>query len=277
MTCELLVPIIAFIHIKKTAGKAIKHIMRREFGMRHCDVKRWQRSDPYFSATDLIRLSRVYPRLASIAGHSIKPHSDLREAAPNLRYYTFLREPIARSISQFQYRVKMKRSVRGSFEEWICDPSYHNLQVQSLVGAPDLDRALRLLEQEIDFVGLTEWLDESLALMKQALALPDIDLSSNRVNAAKEHSIRDKLRNDPRCLKLLREANALDIALYNHVKDVIYPRQRALFSAGVAAGSESRGRTRYSAQWYVNASYRQLVYKPVVWAYRTVHPIHHSG
>jgi hypothetical protein len=269
--------VIAFIHIKKTAGKAIKHIMRRELGLGHCDVKRWQPGDPCFSAADLARLRRIYPRLASIAGHSIKPYSDLRAAQPDLDYYTFLREPIARSISQYQYRVEMKRSVEGSFEEWIRNPSYHNLQVQTLAGAPDLDRALQLLEHEIDFVGLSERLDESLALMKRALALPDIDLSSDRVNAAKDHSIRDKLRNDPHCLELLHEANALDIALYNHVKEVIYPRQQALFGAGIAAGGKSLGRKRYSAQWYLNAGYRQLVYKPLVWTYRTTYRFRHSG
>lgn len=261
-------PVIAFIHIKKTAGKTVKHIMRRELGLTHCDVKRWRRSDECFDAAGLRRLRRVYPRLRSIAGHSIKPYSDLKEFYPDLKYYTFLREPIARSISQYQYHMRMGRSVKGSFEEWIRDPAYHNLQVHSIAGAADLERALRLLESEVDFVGLTERLDESLALMKRALDLPDIDLSSGRINAAKDNSIRDSILADPLRVALLREANELDLELYEYAKSVIYERQKNDFGNVTEIHYDGASWKRYSLPYCLNTVYREAVYKPVIWAYR---------
>lgn len=259
---------IAFIHIKKTAGKTIKHIMRRELGLAHCDVKRWRRSDEFFDAADLRRLRHVYPRLKSIAGHSIKPYSDLKEFYPDLKYYTFLREPVGRSISQYQYHMRMGRSVKGSFEEWIRDPEYHNLQVRAIAGAADLERALRLLKSDIDFVGLTERLDESLALMKRSLDLPDIDLSSGRVNAAKDNSIRDRILADPRRVALLREANELDLKLYEYAKNVIYERQKNDFSSVTGIHRDGTSWRRYSLPYCLNTIYREMVYKPIIWTYR---------
>lgn len=47
---------IALIHIKKTAGKTFKHIMRCEFGVAHCDVKRWRPLADVFSAFDPARM-----------------------------------------------------------------------------------------------------------------------------------------------------------------------------------------------------------------------------
>jgi hypothetical protein len=264
--------LIAFVHIKKTAGKTVKHIMRRELGIRHCDVKRWRQTDHCLDAAGLRRLRRVYPGLISIAGHSIKAYSDLKQAEPKLAYYTFLRDPVRRTVSQYQYRVKMGRSRPGSFEQWIRDPANRDLQVQTLANGRDRDRALEILEHDIAFVGLMEHLDESLALMRPALNLPDIDLSPDRVNAAGDNTLRDKLLGDPHSLELLQKANELDLQLYEYAKNVIYPRQRARFPEAIRDVQTRPGNghgQRRSVQYFLNGAYRHLVYKPIVWTYRT--------
>lgn len=263
--------VIAFVHIEKTAGKAVRHQLRREFGIKHCDVKRWRKDADYFSAAGLRRLLRVYPALRSIAGHSIKAYSDLKTGFPDLRYYTFLRDPIRRCISHYQYRVNLG-SIKCSFEDWIRDEANHNWQVRTLVGVPDLDRALRMIEHDISFVGLQERLDESLALMSQALHLDKaIGLASERVNAAKNNRIRDKIIGDTRNLRLLQKANELDIELYRYVETVIYPRQQKAYGGMSERFAKASGRgfwSRYGQGYCSNAAYRALIYKPVVWLYR---------
>lgn len=272
-------PIIALVHVKKTAGQTIKHLLRRELGVTHCDVKRWRHNAPFFDADDLHRLLWVYPRLRSIAGHSIKPYSDLETAFPDIRYYTFLRDPIRRAVSQFQHRTHLG-TIDMPFEDWIRDPKYHDWQVSSLAGVPDLDRALHMLDK-MSFVGLQERFHESLLLMQRALGLADVDLSPVRVNAAKDNSIRDEILSNERNLELLHEANRLDLELYRHAREVIYPRQQAALSPGhppaAAAPSASRTVRRYSRRYCSNVAYRTLVYKPIVWMYRTGTPKHPSG
>ncbi|MDN5850209.1 MAG: sulfotransferase family 2 domain-containing protein [Nitrococcus sp.] len=261
--------VIAFVHIEKTAGKAIKHQLRRALGLGHCDVKRWREDADYFSAADLRRLLWVYPRLCSIAGHSIKAYSDLKAGFSSLQYYTFLRDPIQRSISHYQYRMNLG-SINCSFEDWIRDESNHDWQVRTLAGAPDLERALDMLDHDISFIGLQERLDESLALMHRALNLNHvISSASERVNAAKSSSIRDEILRDTRNLRLLQRANRLDIELYRYAETVIYPRQqRAFGSAPENLRNASSFWSRYSHGYCSNVIYRELVYKPIVWLYR---------
>lgn len=263
--------IIAFIHIKKTAGKTVKHIMRRELGLRHCDVKRWHRDDEYLDAAGLRRLRRVYPWVRSIAGHSIKPYSDLKRSAPDLKYYTFLRDPIRRTLSQYQYEVQQGRRKDGQFEQWIRDPANHDAQVRTLAGAPDLEKAKALLRDEIAYVGLMEQLHESLAMMLPALGLPAIDYSPDTVNSARDNLIRDRILADPKLMALVEQANRLDLQLYAFVKNEIYPRQQQRFAAALAdinSLTKARSGQSYSGQFYLNVTYRQLVYKPVIWLYR---------
>lgn len=263
--------VIAFVHIEKTAGKAIKHQLRRELGIRHCDVKRWRKNADYFSAADLRRLLRIYPRLRSIAGHSIKAYSDLKADFPDLQYYTFLRDPIQRSISHYQYRINLG-SINCSFEDWIRDEANHNWQVRTLVGASDLDQALHMIEHDISFIGLQERLDESLFLMNRALNLNQVSSTgSARVNAAKNNNIRDKIVGDTRNLRLLQTANQLDIELYRYAETVVYPRQQKTFGYAPESLKKARGShfwNRYGQSYCSNAVYRALVYKPVVWLYR---------
>lgn len=263
--------IIAFVHIEKTAGKAVKHQLRRELGIGHCDVKRWRKDADYFSAADLRRLLRVYPWLHSIAGHSIKAYSDLKTDFPNLQYYTFLRDPIQRSISHYQYRINLG-SIKCPFEDWIRDESNHNWQVRTLAGVPDLDRALHMIEHDISFIGLQERLDESLLLMNRALNLNQVmSAASEHVNASKNNEIRNNIIKNTDNLRLLQKANQLDIELYRYAEAVIYPRQQNTFGsapAGIIKTGGKRFWKRYGQGYCSNVVYRELVYKPIVWLCR---------
>lgn len=263
---------IALIHIKKTAGKTLKHILRCEYGSGHCDVKRWRPTDECFSGDDLVRLQRLFPHLKSIAGHSIRSTSDMQAAVPTLRYYTFLRDPIKRCISQYQYSVHQGRCAPDSFEYWIEEPRYRNVLTQSLAGCQDSDAAIDQIAQHIAFVGLMERFDESLGLMQPILGLPRFTPLQRRVNAASDHTIRDAILADDKAMMAVRRANAEDIRVFDYVQREVFPRQQKAAARSQVAvdGRASAGLSprQFNAHFLANGLYRYLVYKPAVTGYR---------
>lgn len=263
---------IALIHIKKTAGKTVKHIMRCEYGVAHCDVKRWSPGNEVFSAADLKRVMQINPWLASIAGHSIRSHSDLKDAVADLRYYTFLRDPIKRTLSQYQYSVAQGRCREGRFFDWITRDEFRDVQTNVLAGTPDADAAIEALEKDIAFVGLTERFDESLALMQQALELRRFTPLHKRVNAASNQRIRDAIAGDAKAMAAIHEANRQDARVLAYVVDELFPRQQRCASRAQVGpdGRPTTGRAprQYNARFVTNGLYRYLCYKPAVAAWK---------
>lgn len=265
---------IALIHIKKTAGKTLKHIMRCEYGSAHCDVKRWHSDDVCFSGADLTRLRRLVPHLRSIAGHSVRSTSDMRDVEPALRYYTFLRDPIARCVSQYQYSVQQGRCAPGSFAAWIAEPQHRNVQTQSLAGCQDAEAAITQIGDHIDFVGLMERFDESLALMQPILVLPRFAPLLRRVNAASDHAIRDALLADDKAMATVRAANTLDLQVFEYVQREVFLRQQQEASRTQVAvdglASPRISARQFNTRFASNGLYRYLIYKPAVAGYRVL-------
>ena len=100
-------PTCAFVHIPKTGGTTLKHILRRSFRTRHFDGRLLDHQPALCSnrkligAADYRHLGWIGKRVHSFAGHGIRPYSDLADAVPQLQYYTFLRDPMRRTISAF--------------------------------------------------------------------------------------------------------------------------------------------------------------------------------
>src|SRR4051812_23107070 len=87
--------VLVFIHINKTAGRTMRYILRSSYGPRHCEAEPWAgRHGGPFSAADLRRVRRIYPDLASIAGHAVTGYADLDADEADLRYFAFLRDPL---------------------------------------------------------------------------------------------------------------------------------------------------------------------------------------
>lgn len=219
--------LLVFIHINKTAGTTLRYILRSSYGVRHCDVEPWHGpwTDPPFSTSDLQRVRRLYPRLASIAGHRISGHVDLEEAGTDLRYVTFLREPIALCASRFQYRLDHRGRTDLSFEEWIQKDWARNAQTQRIGGTPAANDAISAIVRKNMFVGLTEAFDESMILL-QGLRAPDLDIRYAPVNVAKSSHIAKDLLASEDTRRLLVDANRADLELYEHVKQELFPAQQ---------------------------------------------------
>lgn len=215
---------LVFIHINKTAGRTVRWILRSSYGMRHCEAEPWHgSSNGPFSAADLRRLRRIYPRMASLAGHRVTGYADLDSVATDLRYFTFVRDPVKLTASRFQYHVDYRNKPGLVFEEWLEREWLRNPQTKQIGGGPDVEAALRAIERKDIFVGLTEHFDESLVLLKN-LRAPDLDTAYTPVNVAKRGTLAKELLADRKTREAIAEANAADVALYEHVRSELYPR-----------------------------------------------------
>ncbi len=219
-------PLLVFVHINKTAGTTLRYILRSSYGARHCDVEPWHGawSDPPFSTADLQRVRKLYPRLASIAGHRISGHVDLEEPGTDFRYVTFLREPIALCASRFQYQLEYRKKQDLVFEEWIEKDWVRDAQTQRIGGTTDPNDAIAVIARKKMFVGLTERFNESIVQLR-ALRAPDLDIAYAPVNVAKSSNVAKRLLADRGTRQMIVDANKADLELYEHVAREVFPAQ----------------------------------------------------
>lgn len=215
---------LAFLHIMKTAGTTVNYILRRSFGLHHCDVHPLKKESPFFSAEDFLDLRRLYPTIASISSRELRVYSDLKKVIPDIRFFTFLRDPISRTASHFQYQLQHNKK-NLSFEHWIHQEDIQNYQTTRIASGGDLEVAKTMLRERFLFVGLVENFDESLILLNSRCQY-QLNICCQRKNEAPNNLIKNKILNDPKARRLLEMANNVDLLLYDFVKNELYPTYR---------------------------------------------------
>lgn len=229
--------LIAYVHVMKTGGQTMCDILRQSFPGRHCDLQ----VKGVATAEDLRFARRFYPRMKSVAGHSVVPLSNLAEACDSIRFFAFLRDPVERCVSHYQYR--RNKDETSDFEPWLA--RFANYQTRFLsrthdvqdpwATRPDADRAIDAIERRVGFVGLQERFDESLVLLARWVGDPAFDVAYRSRNVASSTVIRKQILADPRTVEMIREHHREDEKLYRHVRDVVYPRQVELYGPTLAA------------------------------------------
>jgi hypothetical protein len=264
---------LVFIHINKTAGRTIRHILRSSYGLHHCEVEPWHArwSDPPFSTEDLYRLRKIYPQLESIAGHRLTGYTDLQENGTQFKYFTFMRDPLKTCASRFQYNVQYRKKEDLVFEEWIQKDWTRNQQIKRIAGVEDIDHAIQLINQKNIFVGLTERFDESVLLLKGLFA-KNLDISYQRVNVARDNSIAKNLLSSEKSRQLLIEANQVDINLYDYVQNELFPSYQSEYGEQLEADLSNYQQSRENKfnNWNLTLSRikQYLLYKPLLSLYR---------
>lgn len=257
---------LAFVHINKAAGTNVSQILRRSYGPAHCDVKTWREGAAFYSARDHRRVQALHPRLRSIAGHHVRPWSDLRDCRPDLFYFAFLREPLSRCASNYQQTLRAGRG--RPFEEWIRNPRWHNRQTRHLGGTEKVDDALRVIEREGVLLGLVSRFDEGLVMLRLRRRDPRLDIRYEPSNVAPDSTIARRLLEEPASRRALEEANRADLALYEQVVEELYPRQRREFpgleTEVEAFQRENREKVGLGLGHALNLAQRNLVYKPAL-------------
>lgn len=255
------VGVLAHAHIMKTAGQTICDILRQSFPGQHCDLQ----GGHVATAADLRLAERFYPRLKSIASHCVVPAGDLVAVGDWFRFFTFLRDPVRRCASHYQFVCRRTKSP-ANFDTWLEKNA--NYQTRFLAREANADRAIEVLDRRVGFVGLVERFNESLVLLRRWSQEPALDIHYRSRNMAKDNRIKQQLLADPKIVARIREHNAEDYKLYRYACQVVYPRQvgqygplleadlAELESSLPAARKASIARTLASAK-------RNLFYKPV--------------
>lgn len=253
-------PILAFVHIPKTAGTTLKFILRNSTYFRHCDLQTPVRHG-IFRDDDFHFMKKIFPfGLRSIAGHSLV-HPTANLSAP-MQYCTFVREPLARCLSHYQ-QLKRGRQRTGrdlSFQEFLEIDHGRNHQVYHIAGEYQLSKAKEELSRYL-FVGLTERFAESMLILQRLAPYP-LNLEFQRRHVTKNHSARREVLENPASRRLLEEGNQLDLKLYEWVRDELYPALRE--KAGIAAREleENDFRLRsYPLRYKLTRGYNMAVYR----------------
>ncbi len=273
----------AFVHIEKTAGTTLNSVLRKSFGAGHCDMRLPISKRPFdgvearqhVSAADLRRVRWLYRRLCGIAGHNVKPYADLHEACPEIRFFTFLRDPVARTRSHFLNRGQGHQ--RPDFDRWIAQPWMHNWQTRMIAGESNLQHAMDQIGSRVKFVGLTERFDESLLMFGQWLALPGFSpqyQSRNKFGhqrlprAAAQAGVDTSYLKSPEVTSIIQEANTLDQALYDWIHREIFPAQMAAYRGDLAADVAALRATNAAAavveESLPSKLLRNFAYKPLL-------------
>lgn len=254
---------LAFLHIEKCGGTTLIHLLRQTFSFDHCDVIPADAGSMTFTRDDLKRLIALRPSTASLSGHSIRVQSGLHEETP-IDYYTLLRDPVKRYLSDYHHLGKnFLLDDPSSFEDWLELESRHNYQTRSIAGSDNLAEAIRLVDEQFAFVGLVEEYQHFLRVLKHLIwtkhhkPCPP-EARPKNVRSDDAHVRDEQSRILERHRDQILEANRHDLELYRHVA----ARNRALSLAGVDSPEAKEGplsrRFTLAAAWL----YRNAIYKP---------------
>lgn len=220
-----------FLHIPKTAGSTVGHILSNWYGEELARVSSDQRETiEWFRALsheEIVRISAVYGHyLLSDNFHSILPTEH------QFGYFTMLRDPVERLLSGYYY-IKNNpdhpyhhQVNRKSLEESVAFLEPPNQQVKMISGLPEevvdsdaslaFDLAKRNLETYFLLVGTVERFDEVMIILRRMLGLPSpLYIKQNVGKRPLKNDISDAV------LDQLREQNHLDYQLYNWADNLI--------------------------------------------------------
>ncbi len=225
--------LLLYIHVPKTAGTTMKTIIQWLYKWNEIF---WAKNQQYLHEKVNNLSTQQLQNISIVAGHS--PYG-MHEYFPHssYKYFTFLREPIDRTISQYYfisrsphhplypYIVNKGLSLKQLIEKGLFDR--FNIQTYWLTGIDKnyfteghqsqevTDTALANIQEDFDFVGLNEYFDEGLILLKRFYnwSTPFYAKKNVTKNRDKPHHF------DEATLDLIRERNQMDLAIYKNCQE----------------------------------------------------------
>jgi hypothetical protein len=234
-------PLLAFVHIPKTAGATATTMFARVYSKSGVHPAGNFIKGPEKTARKVVRRPggwETWHRRGGRVTVGHVPYGLFREHLPaDTRYMTFLREPVDRVLSHYYRHIhqpdvsranRLERRREGkdraaSLEEALAEPplpQISNLATRFLCGHPSpmgelppsaLDDAKANL-REFAFVGLQERFEESVVLLQRTLGLELIPYLNRHVSLEGHRPAVEEISDAERAL--IVECNRLDVELY---------------------------------------------------------------
>lgn len=231
-------PLVIFLHLPKTAGMTIRSILEREYSS-SCIYNIYPEGK--FSAESYKALPKNRrKKIKLVCGHfKYGLHEQLE--VEKYTYFTLVRNPIDRTISQYYYTKHSKHhplnpilnSEEMTLQEYVTSgltKQLDNGQTRLLAGEagyePDfgdcsddvLDIAKKNLRESFSVVGTTERFDETLLLLKAVFGWQAMPFYIKK-NVSKQRPKRDLL--SPDIEAFLTERQKIDLALHAYSNELL--------------------------------------------------------
>jgi hypothetical protein len=232
--------LILFLHIPKSAGTTVHNFLNLQFGPEKVFIMNWQGNPE--ALHDYQKLTpAARDQLRAVTGHlQFGTHEHLGRPST---YITLLREPIDRLVSFYYYALEYpetyihsvaKKMTLHEFMASNASVELDNLQIRLLVGkmsAPigtltsaDAQQAKQNLRSHFAVAGVQDDVDGFLRAVCRHFKLPYMPAPSlNKTNKRPALAqVADATKN------VIKERNALDLEIYDFVKNTLSPQNRWL-------------------------------------------------
>lgn len=177
---------IILVHIPKTGGTSLRHAAEQYFGASRMLYDYGALAD---QTSELVQ-EWVYGRedlqgfaqaataqgFAFMSGHF--PYSKYRTLFPGAAFVSWVRDPVARVRSEFLH-LQRHMNFQGSFRDFYTQPRFQNRQFRDLGPEPG----------QLDFIGVMETFETSLAALNRQLGVELAPRHSNRAPAGQDSPI----------------------------------------------------------------------------------------
>ena len=197
---------------------------------------------------------------------------DWQDADAGWSWYTFVREPTARSFSQYLQDIQLGAvDASTTFQTWAemetLGARNRNAQTKQLAGTEDVDEAIRRIQTKNMFVGITEKFDESLrlwSLIQDTQSLPLRYGVAKNVRGSK--NLRQEFaEREPQLEPELLAHNDQDLKLYEYVCNDLWPAQMRSVGGDAAVAAVPWNAAQGvlpKMRKLANRAFRNVIYKP---------------
>lgn len=213
-----------FHHIPKTAGSSLVRELMFCFPP-YCNINGGEvienRAQAIEAALDAFLVAMPERGWRAASGHLRPAHmAKLRQAVPQLRPFTFLRDPVDRVVSEFRYtRTPSQPGHEGyiarypTIGSFVEDPQHQDRMMHFLApgqAATQEDAIERVLKRYV-FIGTVEALSPCFSFLSALEGHPKVPVARANVTRGAEDNAVDLT---PDLAEMIRTLNARDVALY---------------------------------------------------------------
>jgi hypothetical protein len=221
-----------FVHIPKTAGSSLANEiarLRRPYRNIHVDYE--DKDTPHEkqmqAAVDAFIRDAQEKRFRSASGHITAQHArQIREAVPNTRLVTVLRDPVARVISDYRYARTPSHPPYQDFirrfptiNHYVESRNSQNKMVKHLGSGKPSE-----VFEEFTFLGALELYPMSFNILFRLMGENVMPQLHERKT---EGTANNKVELTPELTREIKDANAEDVRIFNAVRDALRTQRNA--------------------------------------------------